>query len=475
MPVLGWVLDQEQNEHSNILDKAIASLLRRLQSHKALFVGFSGGLDSTVLLHLLSLHKSEFRGSLHAIHVDHGLHKDSMEWARHCVNLAQSFEVSCTVIKVSVTSTNRKGVESVARTLRYQAFSDHISDTCNTACLLTGHHQRDQAETVLLNLGRGAGVNGLAAMPYCKVLSKSLHQANDIHNTSIEHCRPFINVPYTELKKYAVEHGIPYIDDPSNQDVDFKRNRVRHQVLPVLNRLWPDIEVKLAKTAHHLQEASLLLDEYAEEALSRTTWSTDFVTIPNDSKAKVKNLIRYWFKLNVPGTVLNSRHYDWILDAVSGFRSSHNQNHQYQLSNGELRVYKDRLYYLHTQPQTFSVDLLSVQDFEQFLRTSLSGTSEQTGNYQQALQFCVFAESDAVKMVLRSISDRDNIDRKRLKTFFQQHCVPPWQRKVWPVLEQSEGNVIALGFTSTHKIPEEAETFTFRIDYQQRLRLQSTH
>lgn len=190
----------------------------------ALCVGFSGGPDSSVLLHALStLPQARARG-LRAVHVDHGLHAESRQWAEHCQAFCVRLDVPLDVRRVQVDRQSGKGPEAAARDARHAAFVDMLQPG---ESLLTAHHRDDQAETVLLKLLRGAGTEGLGGMRERRRFGGGWLW------------RPLLDVPREVLANYLHEHAIDSIDDPSNQSMHYARNFLRLDILPRLADHWP--------------------------------------------------------------------------------------------------------------------------------------------------------------------------------------------------------------------------------------------
>lgn len=255
---------------------------------KAWHVALSGGLDSTVLLHLLvQLRKTHALPALTAIHVHHGLQAIADAWPAHCQALCDGLSVPLQVVRVQVRS--GPSIERAAREARYQVFA---ALTQADEVLLTGQHRDDQAETMLFRLLRGAGVSGLAGMPRQRRLGDG------------DMCRPLLDVSRTALEKYAHAHGLNWVEDPSNAHSDFSRNYLRHEVLPILTRRWPQAAATLARSAAHCAEAQGLLDELAGQDLggARTdtafAWlglpSLELAPIARLSPARQRNALRHW-------------------------------------------------------------------------------------------------------------------------------------------------------------------------------------
>lgn len=228
-------------------------VLSPLVAGRRLWIGFSGGLDSSVLLHAAASLRTELDCELRAVHVDHGLHPRSADWSAHCAAVCAGLDIPLTTLRLAPTRRVGESVEAVARDLRYRQFSELIGPG---DLLATAQHRDDQAETLLLALLRGSGLHGLAAMPSRAPLGRG------------SLIRPLLEFSRDSLADYARQQGIVWVEDPSNADVGFDRNRLRHQVLPALRARWPSLDLTLARSASHCAEAARLLDEVADEWLA---------------------------------------------------------------------------------------------------------------------------------------------------------------------------------------------------------------
>lgn len=226
-----------------------AALATHLDSDTRLCVAFSGGLDSSVLLHGLQYisHKRKPR----AVHIDHGLHPDSASWSERCQSICEQQGVVCKSLRVSVDLNSGKGLEAAAREARYEAFAAELAPD---EALLTAHHQRDQMETVLLQLFRGAGVHGLAAMPVYS-------------DRDIKLLRPLLGVSAAEIQAYAEDSGLDWIEDPSNSELGMDRNYLRHRVLPLLAGRWNSVEKSVQRSARLCADAAEIVDQVADADL----------------------------------------------------------------------------------------------------------------------------------------------------------------------------------------------------------------
>nr|WP_085851151.1 tRNA lysidine(34) synthetase TilS [Klebsiella pneumoniae] len=223
-----------------------ADIAHTLHPHRQLLVAFSGGLDSTVLLHqLVLLREQDPSLTLRAVHVHHGLSAHADDWVAHCRQICQQWQVPLVVHHVTL-ARGGLGVEAHARAARYQAFQD----TLNAGeVLVTAQHQDDQCETLLLALKRGSGPTGLSAMAPSSAFAGS------------RLLRPLLNETRESLRQWALAHQLSWIEDESNQDDTYDRNFLRLRVIPVLRERWPHFSEAVARSASLCAEQEQLLDE----------------------------------------------------------------------------------------------------------------------------------------------------------------------------------------------------------------------
>lgn len=256
----------------------------------ALVVGFSGGLDSSALLHALAAEPAIRARGLRAVHVHHGLHADAGDWAAHCLRQAEAWDVPLQVIEVQVPADAGLGLEGAAREARYAAL---LSTLGPGEVLVTAHHLDDQAETFLLRALRASGPEGLGAMRPLRRFGGGWHW------------RPLLGLSRAVLEDHARAHGLAWVDDPSNALADADRNFLRLEVLPLLQRRWPHATAALARSAGLSAEADALLQE-DEEALLHQHAGEYGHTLPVElllslTPARRARLLRLWVrKLGLP-------------------------------------------------------------------------------------------------------------------------------------------------------------------------------
>jgi tRNA(Ile)-lysidine synthase len=261
---------------NSLPDRVAAFVAARTTAGERLCVGLSGGCDSVVLLHLLAALGLGDR--LQAVHVHHGLSANADRWAGFCADYCRRLGVGFVLEQVTIDRSSGLGLEAAARAARYEVFARRAGDV-----LLLGHHRGDQAETLLFNLLRGAGVAGAAAIP-----AERRQQRQRI-------LRPLLDVSRDEIEAYARAHRLAWVDDESNCDTGLTRNFLRHQVLTVLAGRFPAAERNLAQAAGHFAEADALLGELAgfDWQSAADGDALKLAALRELSLPRLKNLLRY--------------------------------------------------------------------------------------------------------------------------------------------------------------------------------------
>jgi len=232
----------------------LLKILNEQPSSRRYLIALSGGCDSIALLHAMAAIRDELPAELVAIHINHGLQADAPAWAEHCAQVCQQLDIALIQVVLDLQINKGESLEAVAREVRYNAIREHVikGDT-----LLTAQHQDDQAETLLLQLLRGSGPSGLAAMPQLTTFGAGFH------------ARPLLRFTRKQLHEYAVEQGLVWVEDASNRDTRFDRNFLRQEMMPLLARRWPAISHTLSRSARHCAEAQGLIDDMAMDALEK--------------------------------------------------------------------------------------------------------------------------------------------------------------------------------------------------------------
>ena len=246
-----------------------------------LAVAFSGGADSTALLLACA---ERWPGQVRAVHVHHGLQAAADDFERHCRALCTQLSVPLVVQRVKARHAAGESPEDAARKARYQAFADviatHWPGEVNDVAL--AQHADDQVETLLLALSRGAGLPGLSAMP-------ALAQ-----RAGLRYHRPWLGEAGQDLRDWLRARGVGWVEDPSNQDLKFTRNRIRAQILPALAQAFPTFRQTFARSAAHAAQAQVLLDELAQGDLQAVGTPPRIPLLQQLSHERQANVLRYW-------------------------------------------------------------------------------------------------------------------------------------------------------------------------------------
>ncbi|AVU74360.1 MULTISPECIES: tRNA lysidine(34) synthetase TilS [Pseudomonas] len=383
-------------------------------------IAFSGGLDSTVLLHLLaSLSKNEALPPLRAVHVHHGLQAVADAWPDHCRSVCKALGVPLEVVNVQVPA--GASVERAAREARYAAF---VALLHSNEVLLTGQHRDDQAETLLFRLLRGAGVRGLSAMPRQRPLGQGYL------------LRPLLDVSRAELEAYATQQGLNWIEDPSNDDHRYARNFLRQRVFPVLTEQWSQASTTFARSAAHLSEAQGLLDDLARIDLHRAItpsafdWlglrSLELAPLRALSPARQRNALSHW--LASMTTLPDSDHWsgwDSLRDAADDARPI------WRLAGGELHRAGGRVWWLSDRWLRPAAGPVEWTLTAQALTLPDNGTVTLDGKMPDG-PLCVRYRQGGEAMMLPGRGHRD------LKRLLNERGVPAFARGRLPLLYRDE-------------------------------------
>ncbi len=414
------------------------SLLTAHPNIRRLIVGFSGGLDSHVLLHLLAMHRASWpERTLAAVYVDHGLQVSSAAWGEHCAGVCLELGVLFRRLKIDACPAPGESPEAAARRARYAALAAELRPD---AALLTAHHRDDQAETLLLQLLRGAGPHGLAAMPTVSRLGQGWL------------LRPVLDVDRAELLAYAQAHRLHWIEDASNEDTRFDRNYLRHRILPLLRERWPAVSRNLARSAQWCAETAAWLD--AEADADRTcvvTHRSDALNIPTLrqlSEIRQRNLLRHWLRqLGLPTP--DRRQLRHILhDALTAGRD---RQPCIRWPGGEVRRYRASLYAMpplapHDARQTF----VWRPDPNGYPPLELPGLGLLRLQRMIGVGLREPALADAAMIVrFRRGGERfrpvGRYHSQELKKLLQEAGIPSWERDRLPLLYRDQTLLAAVG------------------------------
>lgn len=417
------------NDLPLLIEQVIASC-----TDKAIWLAYSGGVDSHVLLHLLAANEKLSSARLHAIHIDHGLHQHSAQWAEHCAQTAKALGVDFRCIKVDVSTNDTEGLEAAARRARYQAIAEQLS---KDDVVLTAQHQDDQAETLLLQLLRGAGPKGLSAMAGLSSLGEA------------QMLRPLLDITRADIQAYADQQQLQWIEDPSNADNQFNRNYLRHQVWPVITQRWPSASKTLSRSAQYCAEADALLAELAELDLAALTLAPDGNSLPVEgllslSPARCRNLLRYFIashQFSLPSAVTLQR----IIDEVC--LAAEDSTPMIQWQGIEVRRYRGEVFFLapmHSIDVSLSFLCTTADDLMLFEACCLTWLLVDNLGISQAMF------DDGLQIGFRQGGEKIRLQghqhHKSLKQLCQEWAIPPWQRDRIPLLFHDNELIAVVGY-----------------------------
>lgn len=258
----------------NAVEQAVAAFAPALP----LAVALSGGADSCALLLACA---RRWPGQVHALHVHHGLQAAADDFERHCAGLCERLALPLHARRVDARAARGQSPEAAARQARYAALAALAREQA-IADIALAHQADDQAETLLIALSRGAGLAGLAAMP-----ALALREGLRYH-------RPLLALPGAALRDWLREQGVDWMDDPSNGDPRFVRNRIRAELLPAIEALFPHFRATFARSAAHAAQAQQLLDVLAEQDLLATGQPPRIAALRALPRARQANALRRW-------------------------------------------------------------------------------------------------------------------------------------------------------------------------------------
>jgi tRNA(Ile)-lysidine synthase len=415
---------------NGVLRELLSEKLEGFRDVQRFVVAYSGGADSHALLHtLVSL---DLPQDILALHVNHGLSANADNWQAHCEAVAHALHVDFYTERASV-KRNGTGLENAARQARYDIFARHIGPG---DVLLMAHHADDQIETFFLRLLRGAGVRGLGGMPEWRAIGSGCLY------------RPWLACSQEEIRDYARDHKLVWVEDESNTDLQFDRNYLREQVLPILQARWPQTGQSIARSMAWCGEADAVTDELAEIDFfacyphsERFGFSLAFAYLTGLSRPRRRNVLRLWLTrcgIPVPG--------HRILDSIQeqAIDSRIDASPQISWEGWQCRRYHGRIYVMPQLPtldsertwQCSADDLLSNASFGELSFSLGTGQGMRLDN-SRPLTVSFAREGVRCRPLGRHHS-------QSLKKLFQESAVPPWLRERTPLIYQ-DNRLLAVG------------------------------
>jgi tRNA(Ile)-lysidine synthase len=378
-------------------------------------LAYSGGIDSRVLLHLLSLRSQQFE--IMPWHVNHGLQDIAAEMEAFCRASASlyGFKIKLSHLNLDAQGSN---IEARARYARYALFEQFLGQN---DCLLTAHHADDQAETFLLNSLRGSGSAGL----------RGIARARDIGRSYL--LRPLLEISRQEIADYAAQQALEWHDDPSNSSQRFNRNYLRNQVMPLIKKRWPGYLESIRSVVSIQAEIQDTLDELAEQDYQQARLNKSLASdaplscgvLRELSRSRQKNLIRYWLKhFGYPG-LPQAR----LNELVGQLNASRDAMPLIAATDYDIRLYDQSLFVV-PHGQTEIPEEIYNFDIQPLLRIDEIGLQVERKSILERLHSKDSGQS--IRLKFRRRANASNPDSHRLKRLFQKYRVPPWKRPVTP-------------------------------------------
>jgi len=411
------------------------------------YIGYSGGVDSHVLLHCCAS-ITQIKSRITAVYIHHGLQSEADAWAKHCEKTAKDLELEFLALRVNAKAAPGESPEEAARNARYAALKSlmNVGDV-----LLLAQHREDQLETVLLQLFRGSGLRGLSGMPECQAFGPGLM------------LRPLSNTPKQAIGDYAHAHQLSWVEDPSNKSNDYDRNFLRNAVVPLLKQRWPALDKTVSRSAKHCADAQVLVDEVSDELFDAVFNPADKTLsisrlLEHHSHHQQQLIIRHWFRyrrLKMPSQAKVERIFSEVI-AATGHRDPVLSGQGYS-----IRRYRDKLYCLVDQhlPEGHQAGRpdsnQTIQSAQQSRvwpmgQTLISITNNQTLAYRLSSKGILHEQWQAADVEVRFRQGGEKIrlpgraGHHSLKNLFQEAGIPPWERDVVPLI-YLDGQLAAVG------------------------------
>lgn len=395
-------------------------------------VAYSGGIDSSVLLHqLVQLRKKIVLPPVCAIHIHHGLNPQADAWQNHCNKNCKQLGVDFYSFAVTINQDSTKSIEELARESRYSVFENFVE---KTDVLLMAHHQEDQAETMLLRLLRGAGPKGLAGMPSSRRLGQGVL------------VRPFLDVSKDTIRTYADHHQLVWVEDDSNQDNQFDRNFLRNDIFPLIKKRWPHYTQSWVRAANLCKETDELCTEWArldwQNVQGSKTGTLSVKALEQLSVLRQRNVVRYWLaqhQLTMP----SQAQLDILLTDV--LHAKADAQPLLAWPGVEIRRFQDNLYAM--PPLQFDSSVV-VAPFEWDMETPLALSigeliAQQTKGDGIALKKITEPLAIRYRQGGERCKPAGRVGSHPVKKLFQEYGVEPWLRDQWPLLYMGETLIAA--------------------------------
>ena len=405
-------------------------LIQHHQPYSQLYVAYSGGVDSHVLLHLCA-NINHLKGKITAVYVDHGLQVEAESWGTHCEQISEGLGVRFLALSVDAVAAPGESPEEAARNARYAALKPLLA---NGDLSLLAQHGEDQLETVLLQLFRGSGLKGLSGMPESMAFGQGFL------------VRPLLDISKASIIEYAKNHALQWIEDPSNQHTHFDRNFLRNDIIPLLMQRWPSLGKTVSRSAKHCANAQSLIASLADDLLSAVINHNDnalcLSRLQSYSLLQQQLITRQWFQylgLKMPSQDFVQR----ILEQVVAARDD--ADPALSTQGYSIRRYRDGLYCLKPTQNRLGGNLIwpSGDPLLNIADDVSYGVVESSSGIPRDLW-----QNSRVTVRFRSGGETICVPGRSghhsLKKLYQEAGIPPWERTGMPLI-YLDGKLAAVG------------------------------
>lgn len=356
-------------------------------------IAYSGGVDSQVLLHSFS---QVVPDKVIAFHVNHGISSNAQEWENFCQSNANLFGVDFKVAHFSLKG--ESNLEDKARIARYGAFSEILTSNMT---LVTGHHIDDQVETFFLNLMRGAGLDGLSSMPEIKKFGNGFHS------------RPFLQISKEDLKNYAKENNLSWVEDESNNDSVYDRNFIRNEVMPLIKTRWKNASTSITNSVEHIQNAK----QYIEEKIQKIEINIENDSIDIEQLQSLENyeqneVVRKWVYFNLGKSASQNMLKSIFKDIIP---AKEDAKMKWEQKSYFITRFNGKIYFVKKEIKTYNI--------KQLLKDA--GIN-------------LMIDDVVVKNRVNGAKIKTKNGNKEVKKLFQELKVPTWERDSIPFIYYNE-------------------------------------
>ena len=380
------------------------------KKYNQFLVAYSGGSDSTALLYFANKMAKKYKVEIRAIHVNHNLNADSVDWENHCKYFCKKLNIPIIIKSINIVLKPGESIEERAREERYKVISSYAN---SKTIMMTAHHANDQSETFLYQLLRGSGVKGLSAMPDFKKILNGYHS------------RPFLNISKNILMELVDFKELKYIIDSSNNNTKFSRNYIRKEILPKIKERWPSYSSTISRAANNVADAEKLNRDLAEIDIQNFLLSDDnkiSTSVKNLDDYRFNNVIRFWIKKNNFRMPSLEQIYSIYLNVLN---AGNDKTPFFSCSEYEIRRHNDYIEIMKPLKKHDSSKIYNWK-FEENLVISNLSVNLSWKNLEERLGYNLNKD---VEVKFREGGKSIELSKnKNLKDYMRENKIPPWKR-----------------------------------------------